>query len=95
MCTGYRRGNDVLTEWPADLNLLAACQPIYKMLPGWSTPTVGVTKFELLPKEAQHYVGFLEETTGVPVSIVSTGTGRQDTIIRDNSAAAEWFAVKA
>jgi adenylosuccinate synthase len=92
VCTGYRRGKDVLTEWPADLNLLAASEPIYKMLPGWSTPTVGVTKFELLPKEAQHYVGFLEETTGVPVSIVSTGTGRQDTIIRDNSAAAEWFS---
>jgi adenylosuccinate synthase len=91
VCTGYRRGKDVLTEWPADLNLLAACQPIYQMMPGWSTPTVGVTKFENLPKEAQRYVGFLEETSGVPVSIVSTGAGRQDTIIRDNSAATEWF----
>jgi adenylosuccinate synthase len=78
-------GKDELTEWPADLNVLAACQPIYKMLPGWSRPTVGVTKFEQLPAEAQRYVGFLEEITGVPVSIVSTGTGRQDTIIRDHS----------
>jgi len=93
VCTGYRRGKDELTEWPADLNVLAACQPIYKMLPGWSRPTVGVTKFEQLPAEAQRYVGFLEEITGVPVSIVSTGTGRQDTIIRDHSAAAEWFGV--
>jgi adenylosuccinate synthase len=91
VCTGYRRGNDVLTEWPADLNLLAACQPIYKSLPGWSKPTSGVTKYADLPREAQHYVAFLEEITGVPVSIVSTGSGRGDTIIRDNSAAAAWF----
>jgi adenylosuccinate synthase len=95
VCIGYRRGNDLLTEWPADLNLLNACQPVYKTLPGWTRPTSGVTKFEDLPREAQNYVGFLEEITGVAVSIVSTGSGRHDTIIRQNSAAAEWFAVNA
>jgi adenylosuccinate synthase len=92
VCTGYRRGSDVITEWPADLNLLAACEPVYTLLPGWSKPTMGVTRFDRLPKEAQQYIAFLEETTGVPVSIVSTGTGRQDTIIRDESSAAEWFS---
>ena len=95
VCTGYRHGNDLLTEWPADLNVLNACQPVYKTLPGWTRPTSGVTKFENLPREAQNYVGFLEEIAGVPVSIVSTGSGRNDTIIRENSAAAEWFAVNA
>jgi adenylosuccinate synthase len=95
VCTGYRRGNDVLTEWPADLNVLATCQPVYKTLPGWSKPTLGVQKYENLPREAQNYVAFLEDITGVPVSIVSTGTGREDTIIRENSAAAEWIAVRA
>ena len=93
VCTGYRRGHDLLTEWPADLNVLNACQPVYKTLPGWTRPTSGVTKFENLPREAQQYVGFLEEATGVPVSIVSTGSGRNDTIIRENSAAAAWFSV--
>src|SRR4051812_20329132 len=82
VCTGYRRGNDVLTEWPADLNVLAACEPVYATLPGWSRPTLGVQKYDKLPREAQSYVTFLEEITGVPVSIVSTGTGREDTIIR-------------
>jgi len=93
VCTGYRRGNDVLTEWPADLNVLAACEPIYKTLPGWTKPTSGVTQYQDLPREAQNYVAFLEETTGVPVSIVSTGSGRHDTIIRERSIAAEWFPV--
>ncbi|MSO56028.1 MAG: adenylosuccinate synthase [Acidobacteria bacterium] len=92
VCTGYRRGRDVLTEWPADLNVLATCEPVYKTLPGWSKPTVGITRYADLPREAQAYVAFLEEISGVPVSIVSTGSGRGDTIIRENSTTAEWFA---
>ena len=94
VCTGYRRNGTVITEWPADLNVLADCQPVYKTLPGWTKPTSGVTKYENLPREAQSYVAFLEENTGVPVSIVSTGSGRGDTIIRERSTAAEWFGVR-
>lgn len=93
VCTGYRYGNDVMSEWPADLNVLAKCEPVYERQPGWSRPTSGVTRYEDLPREAQRYVAFLEEATGVPVSIVSTGSGRGDTIIREKSAAAEWFGV--
>jgi adenylosuccinate synthase len=93
VCTGYRFGKDVITEWPADLNVLAKCEPVYETLPGWSRPTLGVTRYEDLPREAQQYVAFLEETTSVPVSIVSTGSGRNDTIIREKSGAAEWFGV--
>jgi adenylosuccinate synthase len=93
VCTGYRFGNDVISEWPADLNVLAKCEPMYETLPGWSRPSSGVTRYEDLPREAQQYVAFLEEVSGVPVSIVSTGSGRNDTIIREKSAASEWFGV--
>jgi adenylosuccinate synthase len=95
VCTGYRYGNDVITEWPADLNVLAKAQPIYETLPGWTKPTSGVTRYEDLPREAQCYVAFLEEATKVPVSIISTGSGRHDTIIREQLAAAAWFGVPA
>jgi adenylosuccinate synthase len=91
VCTGYRYGKDSITEWPADLNVLAKAEPTYETLPGWTKPTSGVTRYEDLPREAQRYVAFLEEVTNVPVSIVSTGSGRNDTIIREKSAAAEWF----
>jgi adenylosuccinate synthase len=93
VCTGYRYGKDVISDWPADLNVLARCEPVYQTLPGWSRPSSGVTRYEDLPREAQQYVAYLEEVTGVPVSIVSTGSGRSDTIIREKSAAAEWFGV--
>jgi adenylosuccinate synthase len=83
----------VITEWPADLNVLAKCEPVYETLPGWNRPSSGVARYEDLPREAQQYVAFLEEVTGIPVSIVSTGSGRNDTIIREKSAAAEWFGV--
>jgi len=83
VCIGYRYRNELVSEWPADLNVLSNCEPVYKTLPGWTRPTSGVKTFDNLPREAQQYVGFLEETTGVPVSIVSTGSGRDDTIIRD------------
>ena len=93
VCTGYRYGKDVISEWPADLNVLARCEPVYHKLPGWSRPSSGVTRYEDLPREAQKYIAYLEDVTGVPISIVSTGSGRADTIIRERSAAAEWFGV--
>ena len=95
VCTGYRHGGKLITDWPADLNVLATCEPEYETLPGWSRPSSGVTRYDDLPREAQHYVSFLEDVSGVPVSIVSTGSGRKDTIIREKSAAAEWFGVSA
>jgi adenylosuccinate synthase len=93
VCTGYRYGKDEISEWPADLNVLAKCEPVFETLPGWTRPSSGVTRYEDLPREAQKYIAYLEEITGVPVSIVSTGSGRSDTIIREKSAAAEWFGV--
>jgi adenylosuccinate synthase len=93
VCTGYRYGKEVLHEWPADLNVLARCEPIYEILPGWSEPSAGVTRHNDLPPGAQRYVAFLEEVSGVPISIISTGSGRNDTIIRERSAAAAWLEV--
>jgi adenylosuccinate synthase len=51
-------------------------------MPGWSTPTRGVTSYDALPSEARAYIARLEEVTGVPASIVSTGSDRSETILR-------------
>ncbi len=84
ICTGYRQGSRTLTEMPSDVSQLAACQPIYESMPGWKTPTRGVRRFEDLPENAKRYVARLEEVTGVPAAIVSTGSERDDTILRDD-----------
>ena len=73
----------MLTEMPGDVAQLASCEPVYETLPGWSAPTAGVRRYADLPREAQRYVARLEEITGVPAAIISTGSAREDTIIRD------------
>ena len=83
VCTAYRCGSETLTEMPGDLAQLAACEPIYETLQGWTRPTRGITRFADLPLEAQKYIARLEETSGVPASIVSTGSERDHTIVRD------------
>ncbi len=91
VCTSYRCRGSVLTDMPGDLGQLAACEPIYETLPGWTAPTAGVRGYDDLPREAQRYVARLEEVTGVPAAIISTGSAREDTIIREDSIAAAWF----
>ena len=91
ICTGYRTPHGIITEFPADLRLLAAADPIYDRLPGWSSPTRGVTRFDALPAEAQQYVRRLEEVSGVRCAIVSTGSDRSETIIQKGSIVERWL----
>jgi adenylosuccinate synthase len=91
VCTGYRVRGTVVDEMPGDLSQLAACEPVYETIAGWSRPTAGVRAYEKLPAEARAYIARIEEITGVPAAVVSTGSAREDTIIRDGSIAAGWF----
>jgi adenylosuccinate synthase len=93
ICTSYRVRGAEVTEFPSDLSQLAAVEPVYETMPGWSRPTRGVRRYDQLPKEAQRYIARLEEVSGVPVAIVSTGSDRDDTIVRDDSVAAGWLGV--
>jgi adenylosuccinate synthase len=91
VCTAYRCKGAALTEMPGDVAQLAACEPVYETLPGWTAPSAGVRRFDDLPREAKAYIARLEEITGVPAAIISTGSAREDTIIREGSVAAGWF----
>ena len=87
VCTEYRCGGRTLKEFPSDIAQLAACEPVYESWPGWSQPTRGVRRLADLPDNARRYVKRLEEVSGVPAAIISTGSERNDTIIRDDAAA--------
>jgi adenylosuccinate synthase len=91
LCTAYRHGSQEITDFPADLQLLEHCEPVYESLPGWDAPTKGIRRFADLPDAARAYIRRLEEVSGVPAAIVSTGSDREDTIIRDDSVVASWF----
>jgi adenylosuccinate synthase len=91
ICTSYKYGTTALTEFPGEIAQLAACEPVYEAMPGWTEPTKGVRRYADLPKAAQRYIARLEELTGVPAAVVSTGSAREDTIVREESIAAQWF----
>ncbi len=84
ICTSYRCGGRTLTELPSDIGQLAQCEPVYESMPGWSTPTKGTKKFDQLPEAARKYIARLEEVSGVKAAIVSTGSERDDTIVRND-----------
>jgi adenylosuccinate synthase len=83
ICTAYRCGGRTLQDFPSDIGQLASCEPVYESWPGWSQPTRGIRRFADLPESARRYVARLEEVSGVPAAIISTGSERDDTIVRD------------
>lgn len=91
ICTAYRRDGRTVTEFPADL-AAGGYEPVYETLPGWTTPTRGLRTFDALPAEARRYIRRLEELSGVSCAIVSTGSERDETIIRPDSVAAKWLS---
>jgi len=82
ICKGYKYGNEVLEHFPASLNVLGKCEPVYEELPGWTEDLRNCTTFEELPANAKAYINRIEELTGVPVKIISVGPKRTETIIR-------------
>ncbi len=92
ICTGYRFEGELLDALPADLTIYEACTPVFEKMKGWSGRTAGVRTFAELPVEAQAYVHRLGELVECEVGIVSTGPERTETIIRDGTPVAAWFA---
>ena len=82
ICTGYRLDGKTLDLLPLGADDVARCEPIYESMPGWSETTFGAKRWEDLPLAAQKYLERLEQLTGVPVAIVSTGPERDETIVR-------------
>lgn len=82
VCVAYRVGDETIRSFPADLELLAQCEPVYERFAGWHEDITGCTRFEELPQAAQDYITGLERLVGVPVALVSVGPGREQTIVR-------------
>lgn len=81
ICTAYQYKDEVMESFPANLNILAGCEPIYEELPGWSDDITGVKSVEDLPANARHFIERISLLTGIPVSIFSVGPDRDQTIV--------------
>ncbi|MEM7763671.1 MAG: adenylosuccinate synthase [Pseudomonadota bacterium] len=82
MCTGYRIDGEVIASPPVIVDRFAEVEPVYEDVPGWQTSTVGITEFSELPQKAREYLARIEQIVETPVDIVSTGPGREQTIVR-------------
>ena len=82
ICVGYRRGGEVMDEFPASLEELSKCEPVYEEMPGWEGDLTSITRYEDLPENAKAYVARLEELIGCRVSMVGVGPGREQNLVR-------------
>jgi adenylosuccinate synthase len=80
VCVGYRAGGRTWDDVPPNQTLFHEAEPVWEELPGWEEELGDARAFDDLPKEAQRYVRFLEELGEVPVSVVSVGPAREQSL---------------
>ena len=82
ICVAYRYKGKIYRDFPMDFEVLNGATPIYEELDGWKTVIRGVRSYRQLPKNARSYIDRLEAILGVSVKYISTGTKRDEIIIR-------------
>ncbi len=80
--TSYIINGQTVEYFPADSAQLAIAQPQYYSFPGWSKDIRGVASWDDLPQNARSYIQFIADYTGIPISIISTGPERSESIYR-------------
>lgn len=80
VCTGYEFKGQVIDYVPASLKDLAECKPVYESLPGWGDEIAQIKRPEDLPQEVLDYLSLIERVTGVKVTTISFGPGREATM---------------
>jgi adenylosuccinate synthase len=80
ICVAYRLGSRRLDTMPMDADLLQRVKPIYETYRGWQVSTREIRRFRDLPRAAQVYLKAIQRHAGAPISIVSVGPRRDETI---------------
>jgi adenylosuccinate synthase len=80
VCVGYRVDNEIVEEWPLSAAQLERAAPIYDTFDGWMEDIREVRSVDELPAAARRYVAAIEQRAGVPISHISVGPERTQTI---------------
>lgn len=84
VCVGYKFNNTVIDYFPASLEDLAECEPIYEEFDGWDDSVADVRSYDELPENVKKYLARISEFTGTRISIVGVGPKRDQTMRIDN-----------
>ena len=80
MCVGYKFNDEIIDYFPASLEDLAKCEPIYEEFDGWDESVANARSYEELHPNARKYLERIEELTDTRISIVSVGPRRDQTM---------------
>jgi adenylosuccinate synthase len=80
ICTSYKVNGKASLEIPFSAE--SHIKPIYTELPGWESVISGIREYNKLPESLKLFIEFIENQTGVPVTMVSVGPDREETIFR-------------
>lgn len=80
VCVGYKFNGEIIDYFPASLEDLALCEPVYEEFDGWDDSVANARSYDELPENAKKYIERIEEFTGTRVSIVSVGPKRDQTM---------------
>ena len=89
ICIKYKCEGRTFDTVPADIRLFEKCEPVYEEIEGWSANVdwrrIVKEGYDALPKQAKEYLQIIEEHLKVPISIISVGPDRRETIVREKS----------
>ncbi len=81
VCTQYKVGNEVLNDFPFDVNDLSI-EPIWETLPGWNCDLTELENWADAPQTLKDYVSYLEQQLNIPINVVSVGPDRKQTLLK-------------
>ncbi len=81
ICTKYNYNRKTVSTFPASLETLKDCTPVYTEFDGWQQIDPSCSSKEELPKQAQEYISYIEQELNVPVTLISVGPARSETIL--------------
>lgn len=80
ICVAYKYKGKILYDFPTQIEIIRQVKPVYETMKGWQKNTSGILEFKSLPINAKRYLQRLSKLSGAPISIVSVGASRQETI---------------
>ena len=82
LCDGYKYKNEILTEFPLEVEILDQVEPVYRTVKGWKEPVKGLRDFDRFPPEFKDYLKLIEEHSEAEITLISTGPDREE-IVRE------------